>query len=71
MGSPLLEPRSGGTPGDVPTQPIDGGGYYPIYYPWGWGGIGVGAYYGGYDPWGWGDPYRLSRRVTTTTGSSN
>jgi len=44
-------------PGDVPSVPIDGGGYYPIYYPWGWGGLGVGAYYGGYDPWGWGDPY--------------
>ena len=44
-------------PGDVPPGAIDGGGYYPIYYPWGWGGIGVGAYYGGYDPWGWGDPY--------------
>jgi len=45
-------------PGDAPPfVPISGGGYYPIYYPWGWGGIGVGAYYGGYDPWGWGDPY--------------
>ena len=43
----------------MPPGVIDGGGgYYPIYYPWGWGGIGVGAYYGGgYDPWGWGDPY--------------
>ena len=45
-------------PGDVPPfVPIGGGGYYPIYYPWGWGGLGVGAYYGGYDPWGWSDPY--------------
>ena len=43
-------------PGDIPPGAIEGGGY-PIYYPWGWGGIGVGAYYGGYDPWGWGDPY--------------
>jgi len=44
-------------PGDVPpVVPIGGGGYYPIYYPWGWAGLGVGAYYGGYDPWGWGDP---------------
>jgi len=43
-------------PGNVPPV-TDGGGHYPVYYPWGWGGIGVGAYYGWYDPWGWGDPY--------------
>ena len=28
------------------------GGYYPLYYPWGWGGLAFGGYYGGYyDPW--------------------
>jgi PEGA domain len=33
--------------------PIYGnGGYYPYYYPWGWGGLAFGGYYGGYyDPW--------------------
>lgn len=37
---------------------IDRGGYYPGWYPWGWGGIGLGGYYGYYDPWwGWYDPY--------------
>jgi len=62
---PYSRPRDGQTatgtavrrqPGDVPPV-TDGGGHYPVYYPWGWGGIGVGAYYGWYDPWGWGDPY--------------
>jgi hypothetical protein len=39
-------PYSGGYP------PIYGGGGYPIYYPWGWGGLAFGGYYGGYyDPW--------------------
>jgi hypothetical protein len=39
---------------------VGGGGYYPGFYPWGWGGLGVGGYYGYYDPWGWYDPYPVS-----------
>ncbi|MBS1817428.1 MAG: PEGA domain-containing protein [Acidobacteria bacterium] len=47
-------PRTGGGRGE--TVIIRGGGYYPGFYPWGWGGLGIG-YYGWYDPWGWYNPY--------------
>jgi hypothetical protein len=40
-------------PGAGVSPPIYiGGGYYPYYYPWGWGGLAFGGYYDGYyDPW--------------------
>jgi PEGA domain-containing protein len=45
-------PGAGGSPIYI------GDGYYPYYYPWGWGGLAFGGYYGGYyDPWLYGGSY--------------
>jgi hypothetical protein len=43
-------------PGGGGYPPVYVGGGYPVYYPWGFGGLAFGGYYGGYgdyyyDPW--------------------